>query len=118
METIRFSYDWNNKLSNKAFTTLRLHNPAKYRSGTRYRIECNGRLRGTAVLREIRTFKISALNDFVSYLDTGYDTVETVRLLQTMHKNKRIDWSVQLLDFCLLVYEKETNEGCELSSNK
>jgi hypothetical protein len=111
METIRFSYNWNNKLTNAAFTTLRLHNPAKYKRSGRFRIECNGQLRGIAELKAVRTFKISALNEFVTFLDTGYNVPETVNLLQTMYKNKCIDWNTQKLDFCLLVYEKEGKEN-------
>jgi hypothetical protein len=107
METIRFSYNWNNKLTNKAFTTLRLHNPRKYQHGGQYKIECGGQLRGVAVLREIRTFTLASLNDFITYLDTGYNVPETVKVLQTMYKNKVFDWSTQKLDFCLLVYETD-----------
>lgn len=114
MEAIKFSYNWNNKLTNNAFTTLRLHNPRKYQRGTRYRIECNGQLRGIAELKDVRTFKISALNDFVTYLYTGYNVAETVALLQTMYKSKPIDWTAQQLDFCLLVYEKERGKENKL----
>jgi hypothetical protein len=108
METIKFSQNWNNKLSNKAFTTLRLHNPNKYRRGQYYKIESGGQLRGIAGIKEIRTFRLASLNDFVSYLDTGYSTAETKQLLQRMYKAKNINWDTQLLDFCLLVYEKES----------
>jgi len=109
METIKFSYNWNNKLDNKAFTTLRLHNPHKYSQGQRYRIESSGQLRGIAVLKEIRTFTLESLNNFVTYLDTGYNVSETKELLQRMYNAKYIDWRVQKLDFCLLVYEKPDN---------
>ena len=118
METIRFSCNWNNKLTNRAFTTLRMHNPEKYQRGTRYRIECKGQMYGVAVLHDMRTFKIAALNDFVTYLDTGYNTVETVKLLQTMYINKGIDWNTQLLDFCLLRYEKEGAKCSDCIENK
>ena len=107
METINFSYNWNNKLNNKAFTTLRLHNPHKYKQGERYRIENSGQLRGIAVLKEIRTFTLASLNNFITFLDTGYNVSETKELLQRMYKAKSIDWNVQKLDFCLLVYEKQ-----------
>jgi hypothetical protein len=112
METIRFSYNWNNKLTNAAFTTLRLHNPAKYQRGGRFRIECKGQLRGIAELKDVRTFKISALNEFITFLDTGYNVSETVKLMQTMYKN--IDWNTQKLDFCLFVYEKATGKENDL----
>jgi hypothetical protein len=118
METLRFSYNWNNKLTNKAFTSLRLHSPAKHQRGQRYRIECKGQMYGVAVLHEVRTVKVSALNDFVTYLDTGYNRAETLKMLQTMYKNKCIDWNTQLLDFCLLVYEKEGAKGSNGFENK
>ena len=105
MDTIKFSYNWNNKLSNKAFTTLRLHNPNKYKKGTKYSIECKGQLKGTAEIKDIRTLKISSMNDFITFLDTGYNVADTVKILQTMYKN--VNWETQLLDFCLLVYEKQ-----------
>ena len=111
METIKFSYNWNNKLTNKAFTTLRLHNPHKYKIGLRYAIECNGQIRGVAILRDIRTFTLASLNDFITYLDTGYNVAETVQLLKRMYKNKVVNWKTQKLDFCLLVYEKETEKN-------
>jgi hypothetical protein len=107
METIRFSYDWNNKPTNAVFTTLWLHNPAKYQRGGRFGIECNGQLRGIAELKAVRTLKISALNELVAFLDTGYIVPETVKLLQTMYKNKCIDWNAQKLDFCLFVWQTD-----------
>ena len=109
MEIIRFSYNWNNKLTNKAFTTIRLHNPNKYKRNGLYKIECNGKATGIAKIKDIRTFPLASLNDFITYLDTGYNVAETVKLLQTMYKNKSVQWETQKLDFCLLVYEKETN---------
>ncbi|KAA6335028.1 hypothetical protein EZS27_016691 [termite gut metagenome] len=107
MERIRFSNNWNNKLSNKAFTTLRLHNPHKYRQGNRYEIEWQGKVLGIAVMRDIRHTTLANLNSFVTYLDTGYNVAQTINLLQTMYKNKGVNWNVQTLDFCLLVYEKQ-----------
>ncbi len=38
---IKFSFNWNNKLENKAFTTIRIHNPNKYKTGNMYEIELN-----------------------------------------------------------------------------
>jgi hypothetical protein len=115
MEAIKFSYNWNNKLNNKAFTTIRLHNPNKYQQGKQYRIECKGELKGIAVLHEIRVFTTDKLNDFVTYLDTGYNVHDTIKLLKTMYKNSNIDWNRQRLDFCLLVYQKE-DKRVKLSS--
>ena len=104
MEAINFSYNWNNKLSGKAFTSIRLHNPNKYRKGERYEIELKGRRLGVAVLQDVKKIALSQLNDFICYLDTGYNVTETTQIIQRMYKN--INWGVQKLDFCLFVYLK------------
>lgn len=107
METIKFSYNWNNKLTNKAFTTLRLHNKGKYKQGENYEIELQGKALGVATVVDIRVIKVSQLNDFVTYLDTGYNKEKTKELLKTMYKARDIDWETQELDFVLLVFKKE-----------
>jgi hypothetical protein len=76
-------------------------------------VECNGQPKGTAILKDIRTFTVANLNDFITYLDTGYNVAETIKLLQTMYKNRPINWNVQKLDFCLLVYENEHKENIQ-----
>jgi hypothetical protein len=110
-EIIRFSCNWNNKLTNKAFTTLRLHNPNKYKPGQTYEIELNGKPQGRAVIKEIRTIYISQLNDFICFLDTGYNTTQMIGILNRMYAN--IDIRTQKFDFCLLVYLKETKQNNE-----
>jgi len=111
METskIQFSYNWNNKLDNKAFTTIRLHNPKKYIIGNVYDIEIKENPKGKATLHEIRTLKISQLNDFICYLDTGYNREQTIKMLQRMYK--AINLNTALFDFCLLVYNKTEKQA-------
>lgn len=109
METIKFSFDWNRKLQNKAFTTIRL-NDQKYQMGVRYLIELKGEIKGVATLVDMRKLTIDQLNNFVTYLDTGYNVEQTTRLLQTMYKNQKVDWESQLLVFCLLVYDDKETE--------
>lgn len=106
MDSIKFSYNWNNKLSNKAFTTLRLHNDNKYKVNSRYEIELNNQIQGVATIHNIKTLTLNQLNNYITYLDTGYNVTEAKKILQTMYKNKPIDWDTQKLDFILLVYEK------------
>lgn len=103
-DKIKFSYNWNNKLQNKAFTTLRLHNPNKYIVGNVYEIEINDNTKGLATLQDVRVLRIDQLNDFICYLDTGYNREQTITMLQRMHKNTNIQ--TVLFDFCLLVYNK------------
>ncbi|GHT17534.1 hypothetical protein FACS1894189_3570 [Planctomycetales bacterium] len=106
MDTIDFSYNWNQKLHNNAFTTLRLHNATKYQVGKKFEIRIKNEFLGVAELVEKQTLLIEQLNSFITYLDTGYDKEKTTEIIKTMYKNKGIDWSSQKLDFCLLVFKK------------
>jgi hypothetical protein len=107
METLSFSYNWNNKLANRAFTTLRLHNNTKYEIGNLFHITLKGKELGIAELREKRTIRLDQLNPFITFLDTGYGVDHTKNMIKTMYKNQTIDWSKQLLDFCLLLYQNQ-----------
>ncbi len=102
IQEIRFSFNWNNKLTNKAFTTIRVHNPKKYRIGARYIIEAKGMQPREADCKAITTIKGSQLNEFICFLDTGYCKAETMNILKKMYP--RLDIENTLFDFCLLVY--------------
>jgi hypothetical protein len=102
MEKIEFSYNWNGKLNNKAFTTIRLHNGRKYRAGKTYQIILKGEKIGTAMLKDKRVLLLEQLNEFICYIDTGYSKGETITILTRMYKN--VDLSRATFDFCLLVY--------------
>jgi len=104
MRTISFTNNWNNKLNNKAFSTLRLHNPSKYVVGLEYTIELNGRVLGTAILKEKRVLNTAQLNEFICHLDTGYNKTQTLKILERMYPNLTVNRA--LFDFCLLVYTK------------
>lgn len=104
---ICFNQNWNNKLGNKAFTTCRLANPNKYVLGRTYKIKKNGAFVGFATCKGIRRFPINKVNEFISYLDTGYPPGAFVNMIKTMYKNKDINWNIQLLDYILLEWNKE-----------
>lgn len=103
IDPIRFSYNWNNKLQCKAFTTLRLHNPKKYKVGSIYPIYLEKTLLKWAKIKAIKQLKIFQLNDFMAHIDTGYNKEETIKILQKMYPTA--DWNTQELDFILLVTE-------------
>jgi len=103
-QTISFSYNWNNKLQNKAFTTIRLHNPKKYKVGNMFQIELKGETLGTAILQEKRTLKADQLNNFICFLDTGYSRADTINMITKMYKIENLQTAY--FDFCLLVYTK------------
>ncbi len=103
-DLISFSFNWNNKLQNKAFSTIRIHNPKKYQIGKMYKIELKGEALGTAVIQEIRVLKADQLNNFICFLDTGYSRTDTLNILAKMYKIENIQTAY--FDFCLLVYTK------------
>lgn len=112
---IRFSFNWNNKLTNRAFTTLRLHNPGKYVVGQRYQIELKGQPKGTATLAQKRIVELQNLNEFICFLDTGYSRNDTIAIIKRMYKG--IEMTAKM-DFCLLVYdEPEKNPQLDLGFN-
>jgi len=106
---IRFSFNWNNKLDCKAFTTIRLMNDEKYCVGEVYHIymEEKGKVAqflGTAELKHKRRESKSELDAFTCYLDTGYSAAETRKILDRMY-NKGLDKDLRL-DIILLTWIK------------
>ena len=111
MDRINFTYNWNSKLSGKFFTTIRLKNPkfriyetyeVYLRKGKGFVFLCH------ATIIDIRYIKLSAINEFIAGLDTGYSAQECKNLIQTMYKRINPDWNTQFLSFILL--RKETSK--------
>lgn len=102
---ISFSYNWNLKLFCNAFTTVRLHNPTKYKKGIEYSLFLKDRFIGYANIIEIRTLHLEKINEFVAQMDSGYNLLEFKRILRKMYPN--VDFDVTLLDIILLKKTKE-----------
>ena len=111
METINFSTNWNNKLTNRAFTTIRIHNERKYNIGGVYQIMLKNKPLGTATIRKIHVIKANQITDCMSFLDTGYSVPETINILRKMYPN--LDLNNTLFDFCLLVYRNKKEIAAE-----
>lgn len=112
---LEFSYNWNNKLSCPAFTTLRLHNPKRYYNGAVFEIILKGKKseefsQGIAEVRCIRTIPKGSISDFMSYIDTGYSRDECMSILSRMYPNSN---DQTMFDYVLLVKvrEKEKKQG-------
>lgn len=101
MDTIAFSYNWNNKLDCKYFTTLRLRN-SKYKVGLKYEILEKGVKKKTVECMAIREITMSQISPFIAGVDTGYSVEETKNLLKRMYINSKINWDNQLLQLILL----------------
>lgn len=101
MGTIVFSHNWNNKLGCDCFTTIRLHNPQKYKVKQVYHILLNDNLIKEAIILDIKTISFSQINNFIAYLDTGLSVEECKGLLKRMYYKIK-DIENQKFDFILL----------------
>lgn len=98
MKEITFSYNWNNKLECNCFTTLRLHNPTKYRENEIYRVTHKDRFFYVTIVK-INVIKFHQINDFTSHIDTGYSRKECQNIIKKMYKKVSTD---TLFDLILL----------------
>jgi len=98
-----FSYNWNGKLDNNAFTTLRLHNPEKHRVGEVGEIWLQkGKAweqRDNAEIMAVVPMLSSQLSPFIAYLDTGYSVKQAQEIIRRMYKQED-----PYLDLILLKY--------------
>lgn len=92
MKDLTFSTNWNKKLGCDAFTTLRMSN--KYEPGDAVRILLQKKkgdppeVIGLGKVHGKRKIKITDINDFLAYVDTGYNAEETRGILHNMYKNR------------------------------
>lgn len=115
MDKIVFSHNWNGKLNNRAFTTLRRHNPGFYQRKRLYSIYLKDEYKGDALLVDIRTTTIAKLSDFVCLLDTGYDKENAVKIFQRMYSDLDVEYTQ--FDYLLLMYQSTPMPKCELFNN-
>ena len=103
MKTINFSYNWNNKLDCKAFTTLRLSNRNKYKIGETYAVNLKSKFIKNAQIIDIKTIWLHQINDYITYLDTGYNKEECINIIKKMYKS--VDFTKTKMDFILIKEE-------------
>lgn len=100
MQEINFSFNWNKKLDCKAFTTIRLS--GKYNIGEKIEVRLKKALHCYGEIIDKKNFNIEKITDWIAYLDTGYDRTECIKILQTMYKNKNINWKMQPVFYYLI----------------
>jgi hypothetical protein len=102
MDIIKFSTNWNHKLSCNVFTTIR---PAsqKYKKGNQYLIEANIKdfEQFKAECLFIFKFKIYDIPELCYYLDTGYSKVESIQILSKLYPS-----NFETLDFFVILLKK------------
>jgi hypothetical protein len=88
-KNLNFSYNWNNKLDCKCFTTIRLSNA--HEIGQRFNVYLNDKLRCHAVVVCKFSFSLEKLSDMLCYIDTGYSKEETIEVLRKMYKDVDVE---------------------------
>lgn len=101
-----FSTNWNNKLDCQAFTTLRLYQPSRHVVGQAVHITLKGESKGNAVIAAVKPLYLHQINDYIAYLDTGYNAIACQNLVKKMYPH--INFNVQQLALILIVKNKET----------
>lgn len=99
---IAFSFNWNNKLNNTYFTSIRQENLTNYIIGKEYQVLLNKQLIKSAILIDIKKFKIKDLTDYMACLDTGYSKEESLNIFSKMYK---IDASTSEKVFYFLLFK-------------
>jgi len=84
---LNFSYNWNNKLYNKAFTSIKLYNPNKYIINNLYKVNLKGNYLFTAKIIDLKIILAKDINNFIAYIDTGYSKEEVINILSKIYKN-------------------------------
>lgn len=105
MERLDFSHNWNRaKLDCQAFTTLRLS--GRLEVGQMVEIWLKKGIKGAAVVVDKkRLANIDAINDWMAYLDTGYNAQECREIIRKMYP-RITGWDNQPIYYYLLRYTK------------
>lgn len=101
MRTINFTTNWNNKLDNKVFTTIR-KSFIPIQPGSAVEISLKGKLYCWATVKECILCKFSDINPLILWLDTGYTPEES----RTLFKNFGIDTDNPNAECMLLIFER------------
>jgi len=92
----RFSFNFNNKLRNRSFTTIRLFNEKKYKPGELHAIILKTKdnvvtLYGEAEVVESRKIYGRDFNEFIAQIDIGHSLDKLKFLLETIYRGEDID---------------------------
>jgi len=108
---VRFVENWNNKLQNYSFTTVRPVNHRKYIKGKSYWIELfdvkKGKYvkLGNARLVASSSFYLNNISDTMSFIDANMRAEDFKKLITRLYSKSSID--VQLIRFNMLVFQFE-----------
>lgn len=118
MQTLYFSYNWNNKLDCKSFSTVRIENPGKYQLLELFEVVLKTKKnepemkKGIARLQAVNSFLLDKVSPGMSFLDANLPVIDFISLVKTMYKNKGIDFKKKKMSFLIFQYltEKEMKQ--------
>lgn len=99
---LQFSHNWNNKLLCDNFTTIRLHDPYRFKPGRVFEVVLKGVPMGKRVVLGIKTIRIDQVSDLIARLDTGYNAADFRKIIGNMYKNKVANVDAAYFDLVLL----------------
>lgn len=107
MHKIDFKTNWNNKLDNKVFSTIRPTNPKKYEMNCEYEIFLGDNFKGMAKIIFIKKdVHFSDFTEIQCLLDTGYGKHETQEIIKKMYNTK-----ILYFDYIILKYLDGINKN-------
>lgn len=111
MEKLEFSTNWNNKLSNDYFTTIRIS--GRLKKGDIVEVIDRGVGKGMYEVIDVRRMKLADINDWIGFLDTGYSGEETQQIFRKMYK-KVTDWDTRPMYWYLIGKKKHGKKTSEV----
>ena len=99
MTDTTFNCNWNGKLNNNCFTTIRLANPKKYALNSQHKIILKNEFLFDAIVLAYKELFLCDLNDFMAFVDTGYSRLETRDIIYKMYPS--VDFKTKKICFVL-----------------
>ena len=110
LDAIDFCQNYNNKLSSKCFTTIRLERPNhKYKVGMVYHINLHKQTLKKAKIVEIRSLSIHKLTNWHTMLDMGYNVAEGKAVIQKMYPKENFTYTSLLFILLQTIEPQKAN---------
>ncbi len=115
MKTLKFQQNYNNKLHNSFFTTIRLDVNNKLKVGDIYEIydQSTNRIAGHASIKEIKPIKLHQINEWMARLDSGMSADQLKQFLLNIYKGKAMNLENQ--EFKFLLMQRESYQSVQKS---
>jgi len=82
---IHFAHNYNGKMYGEYYTTIRLHNPARWIKNGKYTIFLGGIYQHEAQVKEILSFQLRDMSNMVAFIDCGRSAFAATKLIKTLY---------------------------------